>query len=69
MTESRPSIADKRRAFRQLHEAGRDDDIVAFQCSAQRGDLCHGSVLIATQRQRPDARVDKQGHFRDRSTL
>jgi len=50
-------------------QSGRDDDVSA--CERTR-ELAHlGGVMreVASQREQPDARVDKKAHPRDRSTL
>ena len=45
------------------------DRFAAFESAAQRIDLWDGGDLIATKRERPDARIDEERHRRDRSAL
>jgi hypothetical protein len=45
------------------------DDFAAFQSLAQRLHFRRAGGFVATQRERPDARVDEQAHRRERSAL
>ena len=50
-------------------QAGGHDDIAAGKRLFQRLHLGFFNVNIASQRERPHARIDKQRHFRERSVL
>jgi hypothetical protein len=60
-----------REALQQFlqHEPGSHDDFTAFQRMTQGVHLRQRRFLVAPKRMRPDARIDEQGHRRDRSTL
>lgn len=45
------------------------DGFAAFKGVAQRVYLWGGGGLVATEGERPDARIDEQGHRRERSAL
>lgn len=52
------------------YQACRDDDLRTEQRVSELVDLWFGGFSIAAKRQRPNARVDQQGHLsRDRSAL
>lgn len=52
-----------------VDESGRNNEIAACQSSLEGTDLGKGRGAIATHCKRPDARVDEEGHLRERSRL
>ena len=51
------------------YQTGGHDDIAAGKRLLQRLHLGFFNLNIASQRERPNARIDKQRHFRERSVL
>ena len=51
------------------NQPGRDDDIGAQQSVLEDVNFGFGGRAVASQGERPNARVDKQGHGRERSAL
>lgn len=51
------------------HQPRRDQRLVGLDGADQRAHFAGRGRCIATQRQRPDAGVDKEAHSRDRSAL
>ena len=51
------------------YESRGDDGFASIECSTQGLNFWSGEIGIAAKRQRPDAGVDQQGHFRERSDL
>lgn len=65
-------VPGTREALQQFleNQACRDDDLRTEQRVSELLDLWLGGFSIAAKRQRPNARVDQQGHLpRDRSAL
>jgi hypothetical protein len=52
-----------------VDEAGGRDQLAFRERSLESGDLGHVGRPVATQRQRPDARVDEEAQPRERSRL